>query len=179
MVREIKYFTDPILTTPTDIVSLPITDLETLSLIKDMEDTMYHMRAFGVAANQIGASKRMFVIDTAWANDPHNTEKKPKLFINPEITAVRGEEVQLREGCLSFPDAFVNNLRNSEIAVQYAKIDGEIVQEYFTGIEAIAIQHEIEHLDGKLFIDNMGPVKRRMVIDKANKTIKKIRRHRR
>ncbi len=139
---------------------------------------MYHMRAFGVAANQIGVSKRMFVIDTAWAND-NTKEQNPKLFINPEILAWRGENVQFREGCLSFPDAFVNNERNREISLMWFDINGERHDYDFVGIEAIAIQHEVEHLDGKLFIDDMGPVRQRMVIDKANKTIKQIRRNKR
>lgn len=152
--------------------------METLTLIKDMTDTMYHMKAFGVAANQIGVSKRMFVIDTAWAMD-NTLEQNSKLFVNPEIAAWRGENIQFREGCLSFPDAFVNNERNREITLVWYDIDGEYHQHDFVGLEAIAIQHEVEHLDGKLFIDDMGPVKRQMVINKASKTIKQIRRNKR
>jgi len=167
-IREIRMFDDPILRKPT----IPVVEINggILSIIQDMIETMYAMPAFGVAANQIGHSYSMFVFDTAWDYET-KTNKNPKVLINPEILSEENL-VDFNEGCLSIPGAYINNQRFNSIKVSYINTKGETINETFEGLAAFAIQHECEHLSGKLFTDRLGPVKRDLVMRRCRKYLK-------
>lgn len=134
----------------------------------DMLDTMYDAPGIGLAAIQIGEPLRMLVIDLAKEDE----EKAPHLFINPEIVS-QGDEVSLyEEGCLSIPDFYAEVERPASALVHYIDRDGKQQEMEATGLMATCIQHEIDHLNGVLFIDHISRLKRDMVVRKFTKLAK-------
>lgn len=134
-------------------------------LSEDMLETMYDAPGIGLAATQLGIMKRVFVMDCAAQDDP----PRPMTFVNPEILW-RSEEIETsEEGCLSIPEVYEEVSRPERVRVRWLGLDGETHEEAFGEREAVCIQHEIDHLDGKLFIDYLGPVKRRMIVAKMKK----------
>ena len=151
-VLKICVYPDPVLrrkTTPVDGVGP-----ELLQLIDDMAETMVKAPGIGLAANQVGKSIRVLVIDTK-----ESGSKGPLALINPELLGGSGEVV-FEEGCLSVPEFFSNVKRFSEVSVRALDRGGKQVEINADGLLAIVLQHEIDHLDGKLFIDRISPVAR-------------------
>lgn len=162
--------TMPIITLPDPVlrkISTPLerVDAEVLKLADDMLETMYAAPGVGLAAVQVGVPLRLVVLDVS----EEDGVKSPQVFINPEIVA-RSRELRLyEEGCLSIPDFRLEIERPSEITVTYIDRDGRKQQIQATGLLATALQHEIDHLEGKLIIDFLTRLKRDMVIRKFKK----------
>ena len=148
---------------------LPLPD-ETVAL---MINTMYKMYGIGLASTQVGLPYRLVVWDTEW----HKGEKKPSVIYNPEITETFGEAVTSHEGCLSVPFDYRDTVkRNDEITVSGYDASFKPIHFVMQGMEAICMQHEIDHLNGKLFIDKLSRLKRDMYHRKVKKFIKKYKR---
>jgi peptide deformylase len=176
-IKKILLFDSPTLRKPSELItSDKINSPEIKELMLDLLDTMYSMPAYGVAAIQIGVPMQMFVLDTAW-NHETGDNQKPMIFMNPVIMA-QTEPTIFEEGCLSIPGGTTNNKRYNRILLEYTNMDGARVMEEFTDITAIAIQHEVEHLQGKLFIDDFGPIKKSIVFKRMKKYLKNQKRSR-
>jgi peptide deformylase len=153
MVRTILTYPDPELKKRSNPVTV-ITD-KTRELVRDMAHTMYDAPGVGLAAPQIGVHQRIIVIDIA------GKDEAPQLIvaINPEIIHAEGEEYE-EEGCLSVPKFSANVRRHARVVVKALNLEGEEVIFRADELLAIAFQHEIDHLDGVLFIDHLSPLKR-------------------
>lgn len=162
MIRPILTFPDPVLKKKSAPVTI-ITD-EIRQLAKDMAETMYDAPGVGLAAPQIGVLQRLIVIDVAAKDEPSQLI----VAINPQI--VHGEgEVYEEEGCLSVPDFSANVKRHEKVAVKGLSLDGQERIWHADGLLAIAFQHEIDHLDGTLFVDRLSPLKRELFLKKSKK----------
>jgi peptide deformylase len=131
-------------------------------LVDDMFETMYAAPGIGLAATQVDAHHRFMVIDVSEGKD------QPLVFVNPDIRAREGEQVY-QEGCLSIPGIFADVTRADTVTVRYLDREGREQELTTDGLLAVCIQHEIDHLDGKLFIDYLSPLKREMVRKKLAK----------
>ena len=131
-------------------------------LLDDMFETMYEAPGIGLAASQVDVHQRFMVIDVSEEHDA------PLVFINPEIVAKQGEQVY-QEGCLSVPGIFADVTRAEVITVRAHGRDGQPFEMEADGLLAVCIQHEMDHLDGKLFVDYLSPLKREMVKKKLAK----------
>ena len=156
-------FPDPRLRTRAEAVdpawlALP----ETQRLFDDMFETMYAAPGIGLAASQVDVHKRFMVIDVSEAHD------QPLVFVNPEITARTGEQVY-QEGCLSVPGIFADVARADAIVVTALDRHGQPFELNVDGLLAVCVQHEMDHLEGKLFVDYLSPLKREMVRKKLAK----------
>lgn len=159
-------FPDPKLRTKAVPVALDtIGTPEFQTLLDDMFETMYEAPGIGLAASQVDVHKRFMVIDVSEENDA------PLVFINPEILSKDGEQIY-QEGCLSVPGIFADVTRANEIEVRAYGRDGQALQMQADGVLAVCIQHEMDHLDGKLFVDYLSPLKREMVKRKLAKRAK-------
>jgi peptide deformylase len=152
------------------LVSKPIAkvDAATRRLVDDMFATMYAAPGIGLAAIQIGEPKRVVTIDIAKKEEP----KQPQVFINPEIVAESDGVKVHEEGCLSIPEYYEEVERPAEVTVRYLDIDGRKQEVAATGLLATCLQHEIDHLNGVLFIDHISKLKRDRVIKKFAKAAK-------
>ena len=135
-------------------------------LADDMLQTMYDAPGIGLAAPQIGVLKRIFVMDCAKDDD---TPPRPMVLINPEITWGSDQVDTYIEGCLSIPDHYADITRPAQVDVTWTDLNGTQQSERFDGLWATCAQHEIDHLNGKLFIDHLGPLKRQMITRKMQK----------
>jgi peptide deformylase len=161
---EIKKYGDPVLRKKTIAVLKINADIK--KLVSDMLETMYLVKGVGIAAPQVGISLRLCVVDV----DPN--KKSPVIMINPEI--ISGEnKVSVGEGCLSFPGVYENVKRFGNVVAQYTDLDGKKCEVKSQDLFAKAMQHEIDHLDGKLFIDYLADGKRKS-IEKEIKRKRKI-----
>jgi len=140
-------------------------DQEISRLADDMLETMYDAPGIGLAAIQVGIARRMLVIDLSREDE----EKKPVVFINPEILKVSDDVSTYEEGCLSIPDYYAEVERPASITVGYIDRDGKQQTMEADGLLATCLQHEIDHLNGVLFIDHISRLKRDMVIKKFTK----------
>jgi peptide deformylase len=131
----------------------------------DLFETMYDAPGIGLAAIQVGEPRRMLVIDLAKEDEP----KAPQVFINPEIVSRAGEGSVYEEGCLSIPDYYAEVERPKEVTVRYVDLDGKQQEIKAEGLLAVCLQHEIDHLNGVLFIDHISRLKRDIVIRKFRK----------
>lgn len=138
-----------------------VTDRER-KLAADMLETMYDARGIGLAATQVNEGVRLLVLDLS------ETRDDPKVFINPEITERVGSQT-CEEGCLSVPGVYAEVDRAERIRVRSLGLDGEPFELDADGLLAVCIQHEIDHLDGKVFVDYLSPLKRRMVEKRLKK----------
>ncbi|MDH6264887.1 peptide deformylase [Rhizobium sp. SG_E_25_P2] len=141
---------------------------EVQSLASDMLETMYDAPGIGLAAIQVGVPKRMVVIDL----HKEGEDKKPQVFINPEILSSGDDRSSYEEGCLSIPDYYAEVERPAAIRVRYVDLDGKIQEIEADGLLATCLQHEIDHLNGVLFIDHISRLKREMVIKRFTKAAK-------
>ena len=137
-------------------------------LIKDLFETMYQSKGIGLAAVQVGILKRILVIDVSTKDE----KKKPLSFINPIIKKISDETAIYEEGFLSIPDTFIEIERPRICEVEYIDIDGKIKNLKCDGLLSTCIQHEINHLDGKLIIDHLSKLKRDLIIKKISKSKK-------
>lgn len=149
-------------TVATPVAVERVTSAEFQALLDDMLETMYAAPGIGLAASQVDVHQRFLVIDVSENND------QPLVFINPEITAQDGEQVY-QEGCLSVPGIFADVTRANSITVRAAGRDGQPFELSADGVLAVCIQHEMDHLVGKLFVDYLSPLKREMVRKKLAK----------
>jgi peptide deformylase len=134
-------------------------------LIDDMFETMYAAPGIGLSAIQIGVPERVVVIDVARDDDPVG----PLALVNPEILWSAEETMSYEEGCLSLPDQFAEIDRATTIEVRYLDRQGEIRTQKVDGVHAACLQHEIDHLSGKLFVDYLSSVKRNIILRKLAK----------
>ena len=141
-----------------------VTD-EVRELVNDMYETMYDAPGIGLAAIQIGVPLRVVVTDVS----PREEEAAPLTLINPEIIATSDDAVPYEEGCLSIPDYYEEVTRPSRATVRYMDLEGEIHEIETDGLLATCVQHEVDHLDGKLFIDYLSSLKRGRVMTKFKK----------
>lgn len=145
------------------------------ALIQDMYETMYSAQGIGLAAPQIGKAIRLFVVDgTALKDDDddetggENMEGFKKAFINPVILQEEGEPWEFEEGCLSIPNIREKVSRKENLKIRYYNEQWNLVEEEYGGVKARIIQHEYDHIEGKLFIDYLTPLKKRMLKGKLN-----------
>ena len=136
-------------------------------LLDDMFETMYEAPGIGLAASQVDVHKRFMVIDIS------EDKNQPQVFINPELSDKAGEQVY-QEGCLSVPGIFADVTRADEITVRFLDRQGQPQELRADGLLAVCIQHEMDHLDGKLFVDYLSPLKREMVRKKLAKQRKHV-----
>jgi peptide deformylase len=140
------------------------------ALIADMFETMYAAPGIGLAAIQVGVPKRILVMDL---QEPEVEDgppiKQPRVFINPEIIAHSDEEVPYLEGCLSIPDQYADVERPDHIRARWLDEHGRSHEEQLDGLLAVCLQHEMDHLEGVLFIDHLSRLKREMVLKKLAK----------
>jgi len=148
---------------------LPVTsfDKELKILADNMLKTMYESEGIGLSAIQIGVLKRIIVIDIT------EELKKPLILINPVITPSNSKFLEFKEGCLSFPGIYESVKRNEEIAVDYKSIEGKKLSMKATGLLSICIQHEVDHLEGVVFLDRLSGLKRNRA---EKKFLKKLNR---
>ena|SRR5262245_15136262 len=166
-IREILKLPDPVLKK----VSKPVEKVtpEILKLLDDMLETMYAAPGIGLAAVQIGVLKRLVVADIIREDAPKN----PLYFVNPEIVWASEELNEHEEGCLSIPEVFDKVKRPAEVRIRYVDREGVEQERHCDGLLATCIQHEIDHLNGVLFIDRLGRLKRDRVVKKFSKAAKR------
>ena len=148
------------------------------TLIANMFETMYNAHGVGLAAPQIGLSIRLFVIDaSSFAEDEPSLENFKKVFINAEILEENGEKWAFNEGCLSIPDIREDISRKDTITISYFDENWDQHHETFKGIAARVIQHEYDHIEGKLFVDKLSPLRKAMLknrLDSISKGMVKV-----
>jgi peptide deformylase len=182
-IREILEVPDPRLKT----VSAPVEtfDEELKTLVADMFETMYAASGIGLAAIQVGVPSRVLVIDlqpedpdaepeecTAHGGHKHThqpTKREPRVFVNPEILDPAAEHNIYQEGCLSVPEIYADVERPKACRVRWQDLDGNVHEEEMEGLLATCIQHEMDHLEGVLFIDHLSRLKRAMALKKLEK----------
>jgi peptide deformylase len=153
------------------LLALPVKaiDADLRLLVDDMFETMYEAPGIGLAAIQIGVPKRVIVMDLAKKDDP----KEPRVFINPQVLWQSDEKATYEEGCLSIPEFYEEVERPSKVRVKFLDLDGAEQELEASGLLATCLQHEIDHLDGVLFIDHISKLKRDRVIKKFAKAAKR------
>jgi peptide deformylase len=157
---NILEFPDPRLTTMASEVKEFDETLK--KLVEDMIETMYLAHGIGLAATQVNVHKRLLVLDVSENQD------QPRVYINPEILSLSGEQNQ-EEGCLSVPGIYASVKRAENITVRAQDTDGNTFEEPLEGLHAVCVQHEMDHLIGRLFVDYLSPLKRNMVKKKLEK----------
>ncbi|PZO91920.1 MAG: peptide deformylase [Sphingomonas sanxanigenens] len=165
----------PIIETPDPrlrIISKPVetVDDELRALIADMFETMYDAPGIGLAAIQVGVPKRLLVMDLQEPEEEGGEAvRKPRVFINPEILEESEETQPYSEGCLSVPDQYAEVLRPAVIRAKWLDEHGKAYEETLDGLLAVCLQHEMDHLEGILFIDHLSKLKRDMLLKKLAK----------
>ncbi|TDE37386.1 peptide deformylase [Antarcticimicrobium sediminis] len=146
----------------------PVADLsdDRRTLADDMLETMYEAPGIGLAAPQVGVLERLIVLDCVKES---GEAPRPLIMFNPEVLASSDETNSYEEGCLSIPEQYADVTRPAEVDVAWIDRNGKACKETFQGLWATCVQHEIDHLNGKLFIDYLGPMKRQMITRKMQK----------
>ena len=163
----------PIITVPNELLKKTSDPIEKVGdnekkLVKDLFDTMYNSNGIGLAAVQVGILKRILVIDVSTKEE----KKNPMCFINPVIKKISDEKSVYEEGCLSIPDTFIEIERPKICDVEYINLEGKLKYIKCDGLLSTCLQHEINHLDGKLIIDHLSKLKRDIIIKKISKNKK-------
>lgn len=166
-IKPLIILPDPILRQVSDPVER--IDDAVRAFADDMLETMYDAPGIGLAAIQVGVPRRMLVIDLAKEEEP----KAPLVFINPQILSTSDEPSLYEEGCLSIPEYYAEVERPASLTVRYQDLDGQTQELAADGLLATCLQHEIDHLNGVLFIDHISKLKRDMVIRKFTKAAKR------
>ena len=183
MTLPIYAYGHPILRQKTEKIDANYPDLN--SLVDSMWETMYNANGVGLAAPQIGLALRLFVVDASpFAADPELSEEEQQqiknfkhVFINPMITTFHGEGVDFNEGCLSIPDIRGEVTREDGISISYYDLEFNQHELELTGLASRVVQHEYDHIEGKLFTDRLSPFKRKILkskllqIEKGNITV--------
>jgi peptide deformylase len=170
-IRRIYETPDPVLRQ----ISKPVEtfDAELKTLVADLFETMYVAPGIGLAAVQVGVPIRLLVIDLQEPEDPEDPDSKvvrdPRVFINPEVLWHSETEVPYTEGCLSVPEQYAEVLRPDKIRDRWQDEKGKTYEEEIEGLLAVCLQHEMDHLNGVLFIDHLSRLKRDMVLKKLAK----------
>ncbi|MFN9848563.1 MAG: peptide deformylase [Alphaproteobacteria bacterium] len=165
-IREILVVPHPVLkqvSTPVDVV-----DDALRALMDDMLETMYDAPGIGLAAVQIGVPKRVIVMDLSGKDEP----RAPRYFVNPEIVWASDDTAPYEEGCLSVPEYYDEVERPARVKLKYLDYQGRAVEEDADGMFAVCIQHEMDHLEGVLFIDHLSRLKREQAIKKVKKLVR-------
>jgi peptide deformylase len=164
--REILVVPDPMLKQ----VSKPVAAVDDglRALMDDMLETMYAAPGIGLAAIQVGVPKRVIVMDIAKGEEP----RAPRYFVNPEIVWKSEELLPYEEGCLSIPEIYDEVERPAKVKIRYLNYAGDAVEEEAEGLFAVCIQHEMDHLEGVLFIDYLSRLKRERAVAKVKKAAK-------
>jgi peptide deformylase len=163
-IRPILTAPDPRLKQKSAPVEGGVTDAHR-ALMDDMLETMYAAPGIGLAAVQIGEPLRVIVMDLAREDEP----KQPRHFVNPEILWASEETQPYEEGCLSVPEIYDEVERPARVKLRYLNYQGDVVEEDAEGLFAVCIQHEMDHLEGVLFIDHLSRLKREKVLQKLKK----------
>ena len=178
-VREILTEPNKLLREKSLIVKEVDKDLQ--KLMNDMLETMYAAPGIGLAAIQVGVPKRVIVLDIGWRDKPENTNdekqkerKNPMYFVNPEIITKSANNSTYEEGCLSVPGQFAEIDRPDKCHVKYLDYYGQPKELVAEGMLATCIQHEMDHLEGILFIDYLSKLKKTMIIKKLSKQKNKV-----
>ena len=169
-IRRIFETPDPILRQ----ISRPVATFDDAlkALARDMLETMYAAPGIGLAAVQVGEPVRLLVIDL---QEPESEAKDapivrdPRVFVNPEILSTSDQEIPYTEGCLSVPEQYAEVMRPDRIRAKWQDLDGKVHEEPIDGLLAVCLQHEMDHLNGVLFIDHLSRLKREMVLKKLAK----------
>jgi peptide deformylase len=165
----------PIIETPDPLLRQKSASVEQVTdeirrLVDDMFETMYAAPGIGLAAVQVGVPKRILVIDL---QDPEEEGgepvRDPRVFINPEILEASAELQPYNEGCLSVPEMYAEVVRPARVRARWLDRDGTVHEEELTGLLAVVLQHEMDHLEGILFIDHLSRLKREMILKKLAK----------
>lgn len=163
--RKILHYPDPLLKRKSETVTEFNDELKQLA--EDMAETMYDAPGVGLAAPQIGELKRLVVIDCSGKDEPADLV----VAVNPEIIAKEGEGVE-EEGCLSVPGFWANVKRAETVTMRYQDVEGNVHERTSDGLLGICMQHELDHLEGILFVDRLSPLKRSMFKKKYMKMLK-------
>jgi peptide deformylase len=166
-IQKIYQYPEPVLRQETE--KIDSFDSTLAKLVEDMAETMYDAPGIGLAAPQIGKSIKLIVVDTS---EDRDGEKKYQALVNPEIVAHEGSQVD-EEGCLSVPELTANVTRYQKITVSYQDLQGQPHELSTEDRFAVVLQHEIDHLNGILFIDHLSPLKRSLYKKKVKKWLKK------
>jgi peptide deformylase len=164
MKRKILIHPDPRLKKVCD--ALPDISDEIRTLADDMLETMYAAPGIGLAAPQIGVLDRMIVLDCVKED---GAKPEPLVMVNPRVIGASDDLNTYDEGCLSIPDIYADVTRPSEVRVEWLDLDGNLQERDMDGLWATCVQHEIDHLEGKMFIDYLKPLKRQMITRKMQK----------
>ena len=164
----------PIITVPDPIlkqISKPVAEVtdEIRALMADMLDSMYAAKGIGLAAIQIGVPLRVIVMDLVWGKEESGDARGPKFYINPEILEKSEETAPYEEGCLSVPEIYEEISRPAHIKLKYMNQDGQEIIEGCDELQATCIQHEMDHLNGVLFIDYLSRLKRERAVSRVKK----------
>lgn len=163
--RNLIYYPSEILRTNCEeVTEEDFKSEEFLQFLTDMVDALAMHKAIGIAAPQLGLNKRVFL---------NNVDDRPQFFINPKIVQSEGT-VRMKEGCLSFPNTFVYVERAAEITIDAVDADGREFRACLDDLDAVAAQHELDHLNGVLFIDHVSHLERQMLLKKIAKFKKKF-----
>ena len=168
MILEVLQFPDPHLREVAKPISKDEVNDELRQLASDMAETMYYEPGIGLAATQIGVDKRLIVMDVEWTEEDRN----PRVLLNPEIVETEGRGTSEQEGCLAVPAYKADVERDARVVVRARALDWEEVEFEATGLEAFCFQHEIDHLDGKLFIDRISRLKRDLYVRRRKKQLR-------
>ena len=163
----------PILTVPNPVLkqvsaTVEVVDDALRALMDDMLQTMYAAPGIGLAAVQVGVPQRVIVMDLAREGEP----PQPRYFVNPEITWESEQLAVREEGCLSVPEIYDEVERPAEVGLKYLDYQGKLIEEDAEGLLAVCIQHEMDHLNGVLFIDHLSRLKRNRAIARVKKAAK-------
>jgi peptide deformylase len=160
MIFPIVVYGDPVLRQKAKDIE-PGTDLK--QLIADMNETMHNAQGIGLAAPQIGKSIRLFVVDGSPLDDEPDMENFKKAFINPQILTEVGTPWEMEEGCLSIPNIREKISRKETLTIRYYDENWQQHEEEYSGMKARIIQHEYDHIEGKLFLDYLTPLKKKLL----------------
>ncbi len=156
-------------------VAEPVRDIDDgiRRLADDMLETMYDAPGSGLAATQIGVMQRVFVMDCA---RKEGEPPAPMVLVNPEVVARSSETKIWEEGCLSIPEIYAEVERPAEVMLRWLDLDGQTQERMFDGFGAVCVQHEVDHLDGRLYIDYLKPLRRQMITRKMQKLKRELKR---
>lgn len=165
MIYPIVMYGDPVLRQRAKDIQ-PHTDIK--QLVEDMYETLHAANGIGLAAPQIGKSMRLFIVDaTSLDDDPAMVDFK-KVFINPELLEELGNPWEFEEGCLSIPNIREKISRKGQLKIRYYDETWNLVEEEYDGMKARIIQHEYDHIEGKMFVDYLTPLKKRLLKGKLS-----------
>ncbi len=169
MILEILQFPDSHLREKSVPIAESEVDAQLRGLAENMAETMYEEPGIGLAAPQVGVSKRLIVMDLDWTEGERNL----RVLLNPEVVESEGKQISEDEACLSVPDFSADVARAKRVVVKARNLDWEPIEFDCTGLEAICFQHEIDHLDGVLYIDRISRLKRDLYVRRRKKQLRR------